>query len=227
MGFRGGSYRDVHALSHNSEDGLLQCHHLIPKKSLQDVGLNPDLGPAIQMTYADHKDTETWGKRRKARAALARITERLRRGDYDGTLQDGIADVRSLAGDRYDGAIAEAERYHAGWRPKAPASIGGAPPRGGAPMADGQANVTVLVNRLSHYVEVLDRHTVAIQQAYDQACESLANLQRVWGGEAAQEFYTRFGSTTEALERYLDGARGMREILEERLTSLRQADRPG
>lgn len=64
MGFRGGSYREVHALPHNAADGPLQCHHLIPNRALKDAGLDPDLGPAIQMTYSDHKDTETWDKLR-------------------------------------------------------------------------------------------------------------------------------------------------------------------
>ena len=178
------------------------------------------------MMDREHKRTGTWGPSRGAKAERAKITEMLRRDDFGRALEAGIKDVRSIAGNRYDSAIAEATRYYSTWRPQMPNPAASAWP-GGAPTADPQSNVTELVARLTRYLDVLDRHTLAIQQAYDQACGSLANLQRVWGGEAAHEFYTRFGGTTEALERYLAGARGMREILEERLTSLRQADRPG
>lgn len=156
----------------------------------------------------------------------AQITGKLRLGDFDGALQAGIADVRAVCGDRYDGAIAEAEQYHATWRP-APSTGAQAPTTTGGLMNQGQGDVTLLVTRLTSYLAALDRHTAAIQQAYDHACESLANLQRVWGGEAAQDFYRQFGSSTEAMERYLTGARQIREVLEERLTTLREADRPG
>lgn len=232
MGFRGGSYREIHALPHG---GRLHCHHIIPRESLLAVGLDPNLGPVIQIVDDDHRDTDTWGRLKRAQDARARITDMLRRDDYDGALQAGIEDIRSNFGDRYDGAIAEARRYYPTWRRTTTASTGavptGAVPTGGAdhtggPTAAGSGDVTVLVTRLTHYLETLDRHNRSIQQAYDRACESLANLQRVWGGEAARDFYAHFGSTTEALERYLEGSKGIRAVLEERLAALREADRP-
>lgn len=197
------------------------------EQALKDAGLDPDLGPAIQMTYSDHKDTETWDKRRKARAARIRITEMLRRGDHDAPFQSGIEDVRSIAGTRHNGAIAEAERYYSTWRPTAAAWTGDGGPGADAMPTQDHADVTLLVNRLTHHLEVLDQHTLPIQLAYEQACESLAHLRRVWGGDAAQEFLTRFGRGLDRLERYLAGARRMRGILEERLMFLREADRRG
>ena len=164
---------------------------------------------------------------KEASAARGRVTDMLRRGDFDGAFEAGIVDIRAGCGSRYDSAIAEARGYFPAWRRMATAPTEGAAPTTGSPSARGQADVTLLVHRLTHYLETLDRHNVAIQQAYDQACDSLANLRRMWGGEAAQEFYTRFGSSIQAMERYLDGSRQIREVLEERLAALRQADRPG
>ena len=81
--------------------------------------------------------------------------------------------------------------------------------------------------RQTRYPQALDRHNEAIQQAYDRAQESLANLRRVYAGAAAEDFLSQWDRTTEALERYLQGARDIKEILEARLATLRQADRPG
>ena len=92
-------------------------------------------------------------------------------------------------------------------------------------MAEG--DVSLLVTRLTSYSQALDRHNEAVQQAYDRAQESLANLRRVYAGAAAEDFLSQWDRTTEALERYLQGARDIKEILEARLASLRQADRPG
>lgn len=57
MGFRGGSYRDIHTLPHG---GKLHCHHIIPKGCLRTAGLDPRRGPVIQMVDEDHKGTDTW-----------------------------------------------------------------------------------------------------------------------------------------------------------------------
>lgn len=91
-------------------------------------------------------------------------------------------------------------------------------------MADG--DVSLLLTRLTRYSEALDRHTATIQQAYDRAQESLANLRRVYAGAAADDFFSHWNRTTEALERYLEGARGIKEILDARISTLREADRP-
>lgn len=90
-----------------------------------------------------------------------------------------------------------------------------------------EVDVTLLVNRLTSYSEALDRHNVAIQRAYENAQESLANLRRVYGGAAAQDFLAHWDRTTEAMEEYLDGAKRIKEILDTRITTLREADRPG
>lgn len=92
-------------------------------------------------------------------------------------------------------------------------------------MAEG--DVSLLVTRLTSYSEALDRHNQAIQAAYDQAQESLANLRRVYAGAAAEDFLSQWDRTTQALERYVQGARRIKDILDARLSTLREADRPG
>lgn len=92
-------------------------------------------------------------------------------------------------------------------------------------MADG--DLSVLIERLTSYSQALDRHNVAMQRAYDNAQASLARLRSVYGGAAAKDFLSRWDHTTETLEQYLEGARQIKETLEERLATLRQADRPG
>lgn len=90
-----------------------------------------------------------------------------------------------------------------------------------------EADVTLLVGRLTSHSEALDRHNAAIQKAFENAQESLAYLRRVYGGVAAEDFLSHWDLTTEALEQYLDGARRLKEILDARVDSLRAADRPG
>ena len=41
MAPRGGSYREIHSLPHDFEDGRTECHHLIPADCLQAVGIDP------------------------------------------------------------------------------------------------------------------------------------------------------------------------------------------
>lgn len=91
-------------------------------------------------------------------------------------------------------------------------------------MADG--DVTLLLSRLRSYSAALDRHTLAVQRAYDKAQESYTHLRRMWGGDAAQEFYEHWDRTTEAFERYLNGARRIKETLDARIESLSEADQP-
>lgn len=87
-------------------------------------------------------------------------------------------------------------------------------------------DVTVLIQRLTSYSEALERHNVAIQRAYDQAQESLSHLRQIYAGAAAADFMAHWDRTTEALEQYLRGARGIKATLDERLVALREADRP-
>lgn len=95
-------------------------------------------------------------------------------------------------------------------------------------MAEANAgDVSLLVQRLTSYSQALDRHTAAMQQAYDRAQESLEHLRRVYAGAAAEDFLAHWDRTTEALERYLDGSRRIKDTLEARLATLREADRPG
>lgn len=96
-------------------------------------------------------------------------------------------------------------------------------------MAEGDApgDVSLLIERLTSYSKALDRHTAAIQQAYDKAQDSLAHLRQIYAGAAADDFLTHWDRSTEALERYLKGSRRIKETLEARLATLQEVDRPG
>lgn len=60
-----------------------------------------------------------------------------------------------------------------------------------------EANVTELVKRLTSHSEALERHTARIQAAFDTVQESYANLKRVWGGAAAEDFYAQWERSME------------------------------
>lgn len=99
------------------------------------------------------------------------------------------------------------------------------PPAVSAMTDDG--NVTLLLARLNSYAEALQRHNVAVTRAYENALESLTRLRQVYAGAAADDFMAHWDRTTAALEHYVEGSRRLSEILEERIATLRKADRPG
>lgn len=239
--FRGGSYRAIHHLSHTLGDVVtrLECHHLIPRDCLARVGLNPDLGPSIQMSDVDHAMTASWGGGRAAKRWRARIDALLAQDDLDGAVKLAVDEIRSKFGDRYGTALNEATTWYREWRAMDRAAVALpslgtqrraewhlAPPSRAEPTGPGDGDVTELVRRLTRYLEVLERHNLAIQRAYENAMESLAHLRQVYGGAAADDFMSHWERTSEALERYLQGSQGIKVILEERLSALREADRP-
>lgn len=90
-----------------------------------------------------------------------------------------------------------------------------------------EADVSELVNRLTRHSEALGRHIAIIQQAFNQIQqESYANLRRVWHGETAEWFYSQWDRSMEGIERYLEGARQSKMLVDEHLESLRAADLP-
>lgn len=237
MSFRGGLYQQVHELAkqqaHQVADGTrLECHHLLARQCLVRAGLDPDRGPAIWMTLAEHLKTSSWGNRPSAKRWRAKTNELLAAGQYEAALAREIEDIRGVAGSKYDAPLEEAlaadRKERARREPEVSSEgsgvIDGAPARSDA--STGRGDVSVLVTRLTSYLEALDRHNLAIQRAYEQAQESLSNLRRVYRGAAADDFLAHWDRTTEALERYLQGARSIRETLEGRLSTLREADRP-
>ena len=154
MGPRGGSYREIHSLPHDFEGGQTECHHLIPADCLQAGRNRPCAGTRDSNGGPRAPANPVLGPVQAGEALGARITEMLRRRDYDGALEAGIEDVRSVAGNRYDGAITQARRYYSTWHPQMPNPTAVASP-GDAAAADSQANVTEVVARLTRYVEVL------------------------------------------------------------------------
>lgn len=93
-------------------------------------------------------------------------------------------------------------------------------------MASSDLSELVLVKRLTSHSEALDRNISAMQQAFEKVQESFANLRRVWGGDAAEEFYEHWMRTADRLEQTFDKGRRLKALLDERLDSLRMADRP-
>lgn len=89
-----------------------------------------------------------------------------------------------------------------------------------------KADLTELVKRLTSYSEALDRNVARMQQAFDKLQESFGNLRRVWHGEAAERFYADWMQTADRLERTFETGRRLKALIDERLVSLRMADRP-
>lgn len=88
-----------------------------------------------------------------------------------------------------------------------------------------RGDVTDLVKRLISYSEALDRNVTAMQQAFDKVQESFANLRRVWAGDAAETFYVDWMQTADGLEGTFESGRRLMALLDERLASLRLAER--
>lgn len=118
--FRGSSYYRLNA-THVS--GIqLHRHHLIADevirsnrdiaKTLGSRGLNPSNAPAIQMTPADHRLTESWGSSKEAQDYRDLQTQLFRKGDTNQIFQmeyDFL--TRPEFGGRYDEALDEAIKY--------------------------------------------------------------------------------------------------------------------
>ena len=88
------------------------------------------------------------------------------------------------------------------------------------------ADVTRLVRALRAYEVDLERHESTVAACRDQLERSLARLGEVYEGLAARELQQHWARTTQHLETYEEGVRGIRGILVERLATLEAVDRP-
>jgi uncharacterized protein YukE len=88
------------------------------------------------------------------------------------------------------------------------------------------ADLTRLVNALESYSRELDRHNAQVADAYHQLEQALARLSGVYEGTAAREFKAHWARTKSGLHEYTDGAQAIRSLLDQRLSALKEADRP-
>lgn len=100
--FRGGRFREL-----PTEPGW-DRHHVIADESLQEAGMNPDEGPAVQMEREDHWKTASWGPWARAEAFRAEQTKLLLAGRSAEALAMGILDLQVKFGAKYHQAIEEA-----------------------------------------------------------------------------------------------------------------------
>ena len=87
------------------------------------------------------------------------------------------------------------------------------------------ADVTRLVSGLERYSRELERHNAQVAQAYHELEQALARLSAVYEGTAAREFKAHWARTKSGLREYNDGAQAIRQLLDERLNALKEADR--
>lgn len=88
------------------------------------------------------------------------------------------------------------------------------------------ADATRLAGALRSYSVDLERHSTTVAACRDQLERSLARLAGVYEGAAAREFVQHWVRTTQQLQAYEDGVRGIRAVLAERLATLEAFDRP-
>lgn len=91
----------------------LQRHHILSsdviKKNPNDIpaGMNRNNAPAIQMTPADHRRTESWGRSREAKAYRAKQAELVRQGRIDDVFKLEVEFIQKTFGNKYNDALDE------------------------------------------------------------------------------------------------------------------------
>ncbi|PST26168.1 hypothetical protein C7U60_03795 [Mesorhizobium plurifarium] len=102
-----GPHRDT---SRPAGDGL-DSHHCPAKKCYEGAPISTADGPAIKMDANDHKRTRSYGSGEEAQEFRARQKALLLEGKLMEAIQMDIDDIRSIAGSKYDKAIAEMLDY--------------------------------------------------------------------------------------------------------------------
>ena len=92
----GGAHGDIRGL-HGYE-----AHHM-PANSISP--LKPNKGPAIEMLTEDHRKTDSWGRKGKAKEYRQKQKDLIERGDFGAAQRMDIQDVQEKFGDKYDDAI--------------------------------------------------------------------------------------------------------------------------
>jgi hypothetical protein len=114
----GGSYDEIHRrFTHRFADGsATECHHLIPKDVLLELGIDHRGTPSIQLKVANHARTETNGSSLPAKAARAAISRTLKAGRVDIAMARGLREVQRKFGPEHAEGLREADEQFALWR---------------------------------------------------------------------------------------------------------------
>jgi len=99
---KGGRYDDLINQNNNER------HHM-PADSIN--GLERSDGPAIIMDKADHRLTASCGMSKEAQEYRREQAKLVEKGEFRDAFKMDVDDIRSKFGDKYDDAIAQAEKY--------------------------------------------------------------------------------------------------------------------
>ncbi|WP_298532204.1 polymorphic toxin-type HINT domain-containing protein [uncultured Ruminococcus sp.] len=104
----GGSYKDLK----KDKDGKLyekeEIHHM-PADNSSPLARGD--GPAIRMDKADHRQTASCGRSKKAQAHRAKQKSLIQQGKFREAVKMDIKDIRSKFGNKYDKGIGEMWKY--------------------------------------------------------------------------------------------------------------------
>jgi len=88
------------------------------------------------------------------------------------------------------------------------------------------ADTTALLNGLQEYRSRLDRHLRELRYEFDTLMRVLHALNTVYEGAAAEEFKAGWAHTASRFEEYINRTTAIAYTLDERITFLREADKP-
>lgn len=109
IGKAGGRYQDLKNEGYGwNTKPPTEVHHMPADSS---SNLERCDGPAIVMDYEDHRETASCGNSRDAQEYRAKQKELIEQGKFREAFQMDVDDLREKFGNKYDEAIAKAEKY--------------------------------------------------------------------------------------------------------------------
>ncbi|MDE7414561.1 MAG: hypothetical protein K2N05_12350 [Muribaculaceae bacterium] len=109
IGKAGGRYQDLKNEGYGwNTKPPTEVHHMPADSS---SNLERCDGPAIVMDYEDHRETASCGNSREAQEYRAKQKELIEQGKFREAFQMDVDDLREKFGNKYDDAIANAEKY--------------------------------------------------------------------------------------------------------------------
>jgi hypothetical protein len=105
---RGGEYQKL-----ASAKGVIERHHLVSSDAIikSGISLKTDEAPAIIMSQADHKFTESWGNSTSATEYRNNQIKLLKDGKFKEAFENDVLLIQKEFGTKYDQQIAEAREY--------------------------------------------------------------------------------------------------------------------
>ena len=88
-------------------------------------------------------------------------------------------------------------------------------------------DTSLLLRGLEEYRSALNIHTQAVSQEYAQLDTRWQAFDQVYDGDAAREFRSHWLRTKQRFEEYIEAARKIGLLLDERIEALRRVNREG